>query len=262
MGAQTRESLAAVTNRAQSVTGVTQDAVSGLFQAGRAIAAYPSLLSALADPGHDPGDRSTLLDGAMGSLPAASRQLLDHVVELSWSAPIDLLAGIEHLGVRVSAGFADVDTVASQLLQASRIIRGHAELQLALSDKRATTESKVSIVEAIFSKKVDPASLAVIAHVVAQPRGRRASDALQEAAELVLDHDGRGLAEVQVAQELSASQQKDVGALLQKKFGRDHYLDVVMNPEVIGGARIRVGDLVMDGSVSTQLNEMRLQLAG
>jgi hypothetical protein len=52
MGAQTRESLAAVTDRAKSVTGVTQDAVSGLFQAGRAIAAYPSLLSALADPGH------------------------------------------------------------------------------------------------------------------------------------------------------------------------------------------------------------------
>ncbi len=262
MGAQTRESLATVTDRATGATGVTQDAVTGLFQAGRAIAAYPSLLSALADSGHTAAERSALVDGALGALNPAGRALLEHVLELSWSAPADLLAGIEQLGVRVSAGLSAPDTLASELLQAGRIIRGDAELQLALSDKRASVESKVSIVEAIFARHVDPASLAVIAHVVAQPRGRRASDALEEAAALVLDHDGRGLAEVQVAQSLSAAQHTTIKNMLEKRFGRDHYLDVVTVPDVIGGARIRVGDLVMDGSVHKQLTDMRLQLAG
>jgi F-type H+-transporting ATPase subunit delta len=162
----------------------------------------------------------------------------------------------------VSAGLADVDTVASQLLQARRIIRQDTELQLALSDKRASTESKVSIVEAIFSKKVDPASLAVIAHVVAQPRGRRASDALQEAAELVLDHDGRGLGRSPGRPGAKRRATKRRGRTAAEEIWTRPLPRRGDEPEVIGGARIRVGDLVMDGSVSTQLNEMRLQLAG
>ena len=261
MGAQTRESLEAVAGLAGKASSVNAAALAGLFQAGRALAAYPSLLAALADSGHEAADRTALLDGAMGSLEKSARELLDQVVELSWSTPADLLQGIEEFGVRLSAGLGSPDTVVGQLLGLSRVIRQNAELQLALSDKRASAESKHSIVNALGAKKMDPVALEVAAHIAALSRGRRASEALVDAAELVCQQDGRGLAEVQVATEPSATQLKSIQALLTKKFGTECYLDVVITPEVIGGARIRVGDVVMDGSVHTQLGEMRRQLA-
>ncbi|MEX2441306.1 MAG: hypothetical protein WD400_01525, partial [Pontimonas sp.] len=125
MGAQTRQSLEAVSSHAHEATGHTLAHVAGLFQAGRALAAYPSLLAALADHGHDASQRSTLLDGALGSLDKSSRQLLDDVVGLGWSAPADVLEGIEEYGVRLSASLTDTDVLVSHLLGLSRTIRGY-----------------------------------------------------------------------------------------------------------------------------------------
>jgi F-type H+-transporting ATPase subunit delta len=64
-----------------------------------------------------------------------------------------------------------------------------------------------------------------------------------------------------VASSLAAAQETSLRETLKKRFGRDHYLDVVVDPEVIGGVRIRVGDVVIDASVSKQLSDMRIQLA-
>lgn len=262
MGAQTRQSLEAVAQHASKANGHTLAHVAGLFHAGRALAEHPSLLAALADHGHDSTQRATLLDGALGSLDKPARALLDDVVGLAWSEPADLLQGIEEYGIRLSVGLGDTDVLVSHLLELSRTIRAHAELQLALSDKRASADSKRSIVMALGAKSMDKVALEVAAYVAPQPRGRRASDALVDAARLACHQDGRGLAEVSVATELSAAQKKTVQQTVLKRFGTECYLDVVIAPDVIGGARIHVGDVVIDGSVDTQLNAMRLQLAG
>jgi F-type H+-transporting ATPase subunit delta len=36
----------------------------------------------------------------------------------------------------------------------------------------------------------------------------------------------------------------------------------VVDPSVIGGVRVQIGDDVIDGSIASRLNELRLQLAG
>jgi F-type H+-transporting ATPase subunit delta len=49
---------------------------------------------------------------------------------------------------------------------------------------------------------------------------------------------------------------------VQKKYHRPHYIAQQIDDSVVGGARIRVGDDVIDGSVATRLQDLRMKLAG
>lgn len=59
------------------------------------------------------------------------------------------------------------------------------------------------------------------------------------------------------ATELSAEAVEKIRATLSKKTGRDIVLDVQQDSELIGGIVTKIGDLVLDGSIKTQLLNMR-----
>ena len=49
---------------------------------------------------------------------------------------------------------------------------------------------------------------------------------------------------------------------LSRQYDRDVHLNVVIDPDVIGGIRVEIGDDVIDGTVSSRLDEARRKLAG
>ena len=64
------------------------------------------------------------------------------------------------------------------------------------------------------------------------------------------------------AQELTQAQIDDLVAGLRAKFNRAVNVDVTVDPELIGGAVIAVGDQVIDGSVKGRLQRMAFSLQG
>jgi F-type H+-transporting ATPase subunit delta len=52
----------------------------------------------------------------------------------------------------------------------------------------------------------------------------------------------------------------DLSAALEKRFGRKLNLSVVLEPELIGGIRVVVGDEVLDTSVRARLQQMKVAL--
>lgn len=67
-------------------------------------------------------------------------------------------------------------------------------------------------------------------------------------------------AEVVSAIELSSTQLKSIGEGLKRRFGRDVSLSCRVDESLLGGAVIRAGDVVIDGSVASKLERMRQQL--
>jgi F-type H+-transporting ATPase subunit delta len=49
---------------------------------------------------------------------------------------------------------------------------------------------------------------------------------------------------------------------LERQYGRPVHLNVMIDPGVIGGIRVEIGDDVIDGTVSSRLDDARRQLAG
>ena len=62
------------------------------------------------------------------------------------------------------------------------------------------------------------------------------------------------------ATELSSETVDKIRSALSKRTGKDIILDVEQNPELIGGIVTKIGDLVLDGSIKTQLVNMRESL--
>ena len=95
-----------------------------------------------------------------------------------------------------------------------------------------------------------------------QPRGRRIGELLSTAADIVADEAGLAVATVITASPLTTAQLDRLRAGLAKSYGRDLKLNVRLDPSIIGGVRVQIGDDVIDGTVATRLTDLRLQLAG
>jgi F-type H+-transporting ATPase subunit delta len=79
--------------------------------------------------------------------------------------------------------------------------------------------------------------------------------------DLALEARGIAIAEVTTAVELTPQEQQDVSERLAKIVGRTIELRTRVDPSIVGGLVARIGDQLIDGSVATQLRNMRAALA-
>ena len=86
--------------------------------------------------------------------------------------------------------------------------------------------------------------------------------ALQEYLDLAAAALEEAVATVHTARELSADEQQRLAAALASQYGKDVQLHVVVDPELIGGLRVEIGDDVIDGTVVSRLDDARRRLAG
>jgi len=73
---------------------------------------------------------------------------------------------------------------------------------------------------------------------------------------------GESVAVVRVARELPDGDLERLRTALTAQYGRDLHLNVVVEPELIGGLRVEIGDDVIDGTVASRLHDARRRLAG
>ena len=79
--------------------------------------------------------------------------------------------------------------------------------------------------------------------------------------EMLDEVQGRVRATVTTAAALSAAAEAEIKATLSKLTGKEVVMTVEVNPELIGGVVTRVSGLLLDGSIKTQLRQIRQELA-
>lgn len=263
MGSATREALASARAALAAQSGKNGLATGEqLFRAARVIGDSAPLRAALADPSAAPADKTAVIDRVFSTLEAPARALLATIVGERWSTADDLLEGIEEIGIRSVAGSAPSGTsIEEELFAFGSAVSSNAELELAVGSKLGTAAAKSALVTSLLSGKASAQTLAIVDHLVQQPRGRRIGELVRHSAALVADSAGLTVATVTSAVPLSAAQQKRLVAGLAASRGRDIRLNLVIDPTIVGGLRVQIGDDVIDGSIATRLTELRLQLA-
>jgi F-type H+-transporting ATPase subunit delta len=234
-----------------------------LFAAGVVIEDSKQLRRLLADPSLAAARKKAVVTSAFGSqLSDGVTGLLASVAAARWSEPGDLLSGIEELGLRAVAESAGADTdVESELFAFGAAVASDPALELAVGSKLGDAQAKVSLVEKLLAGKASEQTVAIVRHLVRQPRGRRIGPLLRHAASIVADQANLRVATITTAAPLAAAQLSRLQGRLSAAYGRQLLVNQVVDPAVLGGVRVQIGDDIIDGSVISKLNDLRLQLA-
>ena len=242
-------------------------AISGdLFGGAALLDGEPALRRALTDATSPEGARTGLVRGLLGG--RVSRPTLDLLAGMAtarWSAPRDLASAAERLAVMATAAMADqagqLDDLEDELFRFGRILTGEPDLRSALSNPQLPAERKRGLLDALLASRVTPAALLLITQAAVHPRGRSLDESLEEYARLAAAWRQRLIAVVRVATELTGSQRERLAAALSATYGRGIHLNVVVDPLVVGGMSVQIGDEFIDGSVASQLAALRRRLA-
>jgi F-type H+-transporting ATPase subunit delta len=221
-----------------------------------------TLRRALSDPSAPAEARTALADRLFaGKVGEISLAVLRVVAAARWSRPLDLQYALVELSVEALLVDAEVDgaldEVEDELFRFGRILDRNPRLSLALTDPAAPGEAKTALVDRLLAGRAHPVTVrlaqqAAVDHVHGDV-GRR----LEEFSRVAAARRNRVVAVVRTAVALDAGQVDRLRAALSRYFGREIQLQTDLDPSVLGGVVVRVGDDLVDGTVLRRLAAAR-----
>lgn len=264
-----RGALADAEQRLEPLLGTVDGAELGeqLFSVARLLDSSAGLRRGLTDPARSGQVRADLTARLLtGQVGEPTLDVVTGLVRERWSKPRDLADAVEHLATTALLSSAEragtLERLEDEVFRFSRVVAGDRALESALSDRTASPERLGSLVERLLGRKTTPQTLALVRQAVTAPRGRRLEEALADVLELAAARRSRLVAVATAAFPLSADQSDRLAAALGSIYGRPVLLEVDVDPEVVGGLRVRVGDEVLDATILSRLDEAKRRLAG
>ncbi len=137
-----------------------------------------------------------------------------------------------------------------------------AELRNFLASPAVTREAKHGVIEKIVVRmRVGKIIRNFLFVIVDHRRTNMLPEIIAAFEDVIRQRQGIAEAEVFSAVELSAGQKKQFAQTLERITGKKIEAKYSLDPALLGGALVRVGDTIYDGSVRSRLNEMRARLA-
>jgi len=154
-----------------------------------------------------------------------------------------------------------IDDIEDELFRFARIVDANPELRRALGDPSTDVGRRVRLVEDLLRGKVQPATMRLATYVLRAGHIRDLVGTLEWLAELAAEERGRRVAEVRSAVELDDLERRRLAEALQRTVGHAIEVRVQVDPSVVGGMTVEIGDTVIDGSVRHRLDQLREALA-
>lgn len=140
-------------------------------------------------------------------------------------------------------------------------IAAHPDVQRLLSDPKVSDAQRAEIFLGLVGSPLPQSARNFIQLLVENDRLMLVPEIATQFETLKNRHEGAAAAEITSAFPMSDAQVADLITALEKKFGLKLKPHVTVDPSLIGGVRVAVGDQVLDTSVQAQLARMRDTLA-
>jgi F-type H+-transporting ATPase subunit delta len=232
------------------------------------------LRRALTDPSRNGDEKSALVRQLVGGkVSADAAEIAGGLASSRWASARDIGDALETLAATVvisvaenksavsASGITGLEELENDLFSFNQAVASSHEVQRALSEPQASGAAKAVLAEKLVPGVSEEAKV-LITQAVTQPRGIKPTRLVQRFAELAAKRQQRWIATVSVTRPLTQTQLARLQAGLNAMYGRELKVNINVDPALIGGIRVQIGDEVLDASVLTRLGQLQRQLAG
>ena len=244
----TREDAWRIGNELFTITKVLDDSI--------------QLERALTDPSRPVADKVAVLKELLGdNAHPMTMEIMTDLVSRRWSRARDIANAVEDFGVDAMMYYADATDATLQVsIELSELHSAPLNLPVVrakLYDYQATSEARVKLFHEVFSgKTLNKVTMRLAEHATCNLRRRRYLETIQWLINKFSRHMGESMVTVTTATPLKKEQIKRLVEVYSAKVGRQVHINSVVDPTVLGGMRIQVGDEVTDNTVVAQLQNL------
>lgn len=248
-------------------SGTQADAASTgdeLFGVVSVLRSEPALRRVATDSSVEGEAKADLVRTIFGSaLGAGALDLLVDAVHRRWTVSWDLADAMEHLAViaLVRSVGKDGKLVSDELFAVVRLLETNPELRSALSDASRTPQDRAELLTGLLGEQVLPATSRLVQQAVTSGRGN-VEKVLADYQRVAAGAQDEILAVVRTARELGSAELTRLSKALGQQYDTTVHLHVVVDPSLVGGLRIEVGDDRIDGTISSRIDDARRRLVG
>lgn len=218
---------------------------------------------ALTDPSRPVEDKVALLKDLIGDQAhSMTMEILSDLVGRPWSRSSDIANAVEDFGVDAMMYYADATDATLQVsIELAELYSALVNLPVvrsSLSDSKTPAESRIGLLYALIgSMDLNQVTKRLAEHATCNPRNRRYLSTIHWLINKFSRHMGESMVTVTTAVPLTREQIDRLIDVYSRKLGHPVHINSSVDPTVIGGMRIEVGDEVTDNTVVAQLEQLR-----
>lgn len=192
-----------------------------------------------------------------GKVAPINVDILVSAVKQRWSTTADFVTALRRQNALVVLTAAERDGTIEQtendLFAVARLLEQNPRLASLLADHTHPAAKRVELLRTVVGDNVGLHAWYLLSHVVALLHGRPADVAVDHLAELAAARRGESVAHVVSAAELSDAQKARLSSVLGTIYGRTMSVQTEIDPRLVGGLRVAVGDEIIEADVATRL---------
>lgn len=232
-----------------------------MFAVVDALDSSATLRRAVTDPGTPEGARRGLVHGLFdGKVDRAVADFVAEAATLRWAGGRTFAAALERQAVHavliVADRRGDLEDTEDQLFRFARFVESNPDLRNVLADRSIDRSKRQELVGELLRDRATDATIMLAKRAVAA-RERTFANTIEGYVTLAAAQKNRVVATVRVAKPLTSDQRDRLHASLTKQIGRDVAIQEVIDPEILGGVRVELGDEVFEGTVVDRLEAAR-----
>lgn len=184
-------------------------------------------------------------------------EVVASAVAQHWSQPNDILVALRRQNALVVLTAAErdgqIEQVEDELFRVSRLLEANPTLASLLTDFTKPADRRNALLTGLLGSQIGNYTAHLLTQTISLLNGQPAESAVDQLAQLAAAMRGETVAHVVSAAELSDAQKQRLGGVLAEIYHRKISVQTEIDPSIIGGLRIGVGDEVIEADIATRL---------